>query len=79
MKMSQIGLKKGSWKPPKKSIENQILILHRLCLLRMKWRTLNAVVFKDSLEYRFQFSETGIVEDVVIEKDELHTKLLKNQ
>lgn len=69
--------KKGSWKPPKKSIENQILILHRLCLLRMKWRTLNAVVFKDSLEYRFQFSETGIVEDVVIEKRRIAHKIIE--
>ncbi|AAM67814.1 exoribonuclease II [Buchnera aphidicola] len=69
--------KKSSWKPETKSIENQILLLHRLCLLRIKWRTSNAVLFQDSLEYRFQFSETGIVEDVVIEKRRIAHKIIE--
>ncbi|AYN24795.1 exoribonuclease II [Buchnera aphidicola] len=69
--------KTGSWKPETKSIENQILLLHRLCLLRIKWRTLNAVLFKDSIEYRFQFSDTGIVEDVIIEKRRIAHKIIE--
>lgn len=69
--------KTGSWKPETKLIENQILLLHRLCLLRIKWRALNAVLFKDSLEYRFQFSDTGIVEDVVVEKRRIAHKIIE--
>lgn len=67
----------GSWKPETKLIENQILLLHRLCLLRIKWRALNSVLFKDSLEYRFQFSDTGIVEDVVVEKRRIAHKIIE--
>ncbi|QCI24906.1 exoribonuclease II [Buchnera aphidicola (Rhopalosiphum padi)] len=69
--------KTGSWKPETKLIENQILLLHRLCLLRIKWRALNSVLFKDSLEYRFQFSDTGIVEDVVVEKRRIAHKIIE--
>ncbi|QFQ32099.1 exoribonuclease II [Buchnera aphidicola] len=69
--------KKNSWKPSKKSIQNQILLLYKLCLSRIRWRKLNAVLFKDSLEYRFQFSETGIVKDVIIEKRRIAHKIIE--
>ncbi|QCI20989.1 exoribonuclease II [Buchnera aphidicola (Hyperomyzus lactucae)] len=67
----------GTWIPPKKSIEKQILLLHRLCLLRIKWRKVNAVLFKDSLEYRFHLSETGKVIDVSIEKRRIAHKIVE--
>ncbi|QCI21568.1 exoribonuclease II [Buchnera aphidicola (Hyadaphis tataricae)] len=66
----------GTWKPPTKSIENQILLLHRLCLLRMKWRSINAVLFKDSIEYRFNLSDIGKI-DVVIEKRRIAHKIIE--
>ncbi|QFQ32442.1 exoribonuclease II [Buchnera aphidicola (Aphis fabae)] len=69
--------KKGLWKPSNKSIQNQISLLHQLCLSRIKWRKLNAVLFKDSLEYRFQFSETGIVKSVVVEKRRIAHKIIE--
>ncbi|QCI18810.1 exoribonuclease II [Buchnera aphidicola] len=68
---------KGSWKPSTKSIEKQILLLYQLCLSRMKWRKLNAVLFKDSLEYRFQFSENGTVKNVVVEKRRIAHKIIE--
>ncbi|CAL4322143.1 Exoribonuclease 2 [Buchnera aphidicola (Protaphis terricola)] len=68
---------KGLWKPSNHSIENQILILYRLSLLRIKWRKLNAVLFKDTLEYRFQFSESGTVQDVIIEKRGVAHKIIE--
>ncbi|QCI18245.1 exoribonuclease II [Buchnera aphidicola (Aphis nasturtii)] len=68
---------KGLWKPSKKSIENQILLLYQLCLSRIQWRKLNAVLFKDSLEYRFQFSETGIVKNIVVEKRRIAHKIIE--
>jgi exoribonuclease-2 len=67
----------GTWIPPNKSIEKQILLLHRLCLLRIKWRKVNAVLFKDSLEYRFHLSETGKVIDVLIEKRRIAHKIVE--
>ncbi|QCI17662.1 exoribonuclease II [Buchnera aphidicola (Acyrthosiphon lactucae)] len=67
----------GTWIPPTKSIEKQILILHRLCLLRMKWRKINAVLFKDSVEYRFHLSECGNVIDVIIEKRRIAHKIIE--
>lgn len=67
----------GDWKPTKKTIENQILLLHRLCLLRIKWRKLNAVLFQDSVEYRFQFSEVGVVEDIIVEKRRIAHKIIE--
>ncbi|WAI18575.1 MAG: exoribonuclease II [Buchnera aphidicola (Acyrthosiphon caraganae)] len=69
--------KTGQWKPSTKSIEKQILILHRLCLLRIKWRKINAVLFKDSLEYRFHLSENGHIIDVVIEKRRIAHKIIE--
>lgn len=69
--------KSGTWIPPTKSIEKQILLLHRLCLLRIKWRTINAVLFKDNLEYRFHLSETGKVIDVFIEKRRIAHKIIE--
>ncbi|QCI17087.1 exoribonuclease II [Buchnera aphidicola (Aphis helianthi)] len=69
--------KKGLWKPSKKSIKNQISLLHKLCLSRIKWRKLNAVLFKDSLEYRFQFTEIGIVKNIIIEKRRIAHKIIE--
>ncbi|CAL4326327.1 exoribonuclease II [Buchnera aphidicola] len=69
--------KSGTWKPKKKSIEEQILLLYRLCLLRIKWREKNAVLFKDSLEYRFHLSDAGKVIDVFIEKRRIAHKIIE--
>ncbi|WP_425619802.1 exoribonuclease II [Buchnera aphidicola] len=69
--------KSGSWTPPTKSIQKQILILHRLCLLRIKWRQINAVLFKDRLEYRFHLSENGSVIDVLVEKRRISHKIIE--
>jgi exoribonuclease-2 len=69
--------KSGTWMPPRKSIEKQISLLHRLCLLRIKWRKANAVLFKDSLEYRFHLSEAGKVIDVLIEKRRIAHKIVE--
>lgn len=69
--------KSGSWIPPTKSIQKQILILHRLCRLRMKWRQKNAILFKDSLEYRFHLSENGNVIDILVEKRLISHKIIE--
>lgn len=69
--------KKSTWTPPKNSIENQISLLHRLCLLRIKWRQLNAVLFKESVEYRFQFSENNNIKDIIIEKRRIAHKIVE--
>ncbi|QCI15943.1 exoribonuclease II [Buchnera aphidicola] len=69
--------KSGTWTPQNKSIEKQISLLHRLCLLRIKWRKKNAVLFKDSLEYRFHFSETGKILDVFVEKRRIAHKIVE--
>ncbi|QCI25476.1 exoribonuclease II [Buchnera aphidicola (Sitobion avenae)] len=69
--------KSGTWTPPTKSIEQQILILHRLCLLRIKWRKMNAVLFKDSVEYRFHLSEYGNVIDIIIEQRRIAHKIIE--
>lgn len=69
--------KSGIWKPPNKTIENQILYLHRLCLLRIQWRLKNAVLFKDNLEYRFHFSENGKIVDIFAEKRRIAHKIVE--
>lgn len=69
--------KKGLWQPSNKSIQNQIVLLHQLCLSRIKWRKLHAVLFKDSVEYRFQFSETGMVKNVIVEKRRIAHKMIE--
>ncbi|AWH90520.1 exoribonuclease II [Buchnera aphidicola (Melanaphis sacchari)] len=69
--------KKSTWTPPKNSIENQISLLHRLCLLRIKWRQLNAILFKESVEYRFQFSENNNIKDIIIEKRRIAHKIVE--
>ncbi|QCI20405.1 exoribonuclease II [Buchnera aphidicola (Brachycaudus cardui)] len=69
--------KSGIWMPKKQSITQQILLLHRLCLLRIKWREKNAVLFKDSLEYRFNLSDNGKVIDVFIEKRRIAHKMIE--
>ncbi|QCI24342.1 exoribonuclease II [Buchnera aphidicola (Muscaphis stroyani)] len=67
----------GNWQPPTKSIETQILLLHRLCLLRIKWRSINAVIFKDNIEYRFHFSDSGKLIDVFAEKRRIAHKIIE--
>ncbi|MBZ2279257.1 RNB domain-containing ribonuclease, partial [Buchnera aphidicola] len=67
----------GIWCPPTESIKNQLLLLHHLCLIRMKWRSLHAVLFKDTAEYRFSLSETGQVLDVIIEKRRIAHKIIE--
>ncbi|QNS01963.1 MAG: exoribonuclease II [Buchnera aphidicola (Pentalonia nigronervosa)] len=69
--------KSGTWIPPTPSIEQQILLLHDLCLLRIIWREKNAVLFKDNLEYRFQLSEFGVVIDVLAEKRRIAHKIIE--
>ncbi|QIQ41854.1 MAG: exoribonuclease II [Buchnera aphidicola (Microlophium carnosum)] len=69
--------KNSTWIPPTKSIKKQILILHRLCLLRIKWRKINAVLFKDSVEYRFHLSENGKIIDVLTEKRRIAHKIIE--
>jgi len=69
--------KSGKWTPPTKSIEKQISILYRLCLLRIKWRKKNAVLFKDSVEYRFHLSENGKIIDVLVEKRRIAHKIIE--
>lgn len=69
--------KSGPWIPPTKSIENQIKRLYHLCLLRIKWRSKHAVLFKDSLEYRFHLSENGKVIDVFVEKRRIAHKIVE--
>ncbi|AHG60115.1 exoribonuclease II [Buchnera aphidicola] len=69
--------KSSTWIPKTKSIEKQILLLHRLCLLRIKWREVNAVLFKDSLEYRFHLSDEGKVIDIFIEKRRIAHKIIE--
>ncbi|CAL4321495.1 exoribonuclease II [Buchnera aphidicola] len=69
--------KSGAWIPENKSIANQIVLLHRLCLLRIKWRRLHAILFKDSIEYRFDLSETGQVLNVLVEKRRIAHKIIE--
>lgn len=69
--------KSGTWVPPTKSIAKQILILHRLCLLRIKWRKINAVLFKDSIEYRFHLSENAKIIDIIVEKRRIAHKIIE--
>ncbi|WP_422667192.1 exoribonuclease II [Buchnera aphidicola] len=69
--------KKGTWKPQNKSIEKQILLLHDLCLLRIKWRKLNAILFQDNLEYRFDLSEKGEVLNILVEKRRIAHKIIE--
>ncbi|ANZ22482.1 exoribonuclease II [Buchnera aphidicola (Diuraphis noxia)] len=67
----------GTWQPPTKSIKNQILCLHRLCLLRIKWRSKNSVLFKDNPEYRFNLSENGNILDIFIDKRRIAHKIVE--
>lgn len=69
--------KLGVWSPLNDSIARQIILLYKLCLLRMKWRENNAVLFKDSSEYRFNFSEKGEVLDITIEKRRIAHKIIE--
>ncbi|MBK4764922.1 MAG: exoribonuclease II [Pantoea sp. Brub] len=57
----------GNWKPDNCIIEEQIYLLYRLCLLRIKWRKKYALIFKDKLDYRFIISKKGEVLNIIAE------------
>jgi exoribonuclease-2 len=39
------------------NIQKQLLLLHKLCLSRMKWREKNALIFPERTEYKFHLSK----------------------
>lgn len=69
--------KKGTWKPKSKKISDQLLLLKSLYRKRYQWRKENALVFKDRLEYRFQFNDFGSVTDVVVETRRIAHKIIE--
>jgi len=69
--------KKGTWKPKNKRIANQLLLLRSFYKIRYQWRKENTSVFKDRLEYRFQFDEFGTVINVAIEYRNIAHKIIE--
>ncbi|QTM69266.1 exoribonuclease II [Buchnera aphidicola (Hormaphis cornu)] len=57
----------GTWKPQNKKIANQLLLLRSLYKKRFKWRQEHTLIFKNKLEYRFQFNDSGKVIDIISE------------
>ncbi|MGP3591783.1 exoribonuclease II [Vagococcus sp. WN89Y] len=57
----------GEWTPDNEAIAAQIRLLHRVSLLRARWRETHALVFKDRPDYRFVLGEKGEVLDIVAE------------
>ncbi|EFL91469.1 ribonuclease II [Candidatus Regiella insecticola LSR1] len=68
---------KGSWQPQNSSIAEQILLLHRVCNARNKWREQNALVFKDRSDYRFLLSEQGEVLDIIVEQRRIANRIVE--
>lgn len=69
--------KSGDWQPASEAIAGQILLLHRLCLARCKWRLNHAIVFKDRPDYRFLLNEQREVLDIVAEKRRIANRIVE--
>ncbi|VFP79183.1 exoribonuclease II [Buchnera aphidicola] len=69
--------KKGNWRPDNEKIEQQILLLKKIYIIRNLWRKKNALVFKDRLEYRFNISKEWEILNISIEKRRIAHKIIE--
>ncbi|BBI01221.1 exoribonuclease 2 [Buchnera aphidicola (Nipponaphis monzeni)] len=51
----------GTWKPQSNVIANQIFLLQSLYKVRRQWRKKHTLIYKEKLEYKFNFSKNGEV------------------
>ncbi|PPI88821.1 exoribonuclease II [Candidatus Pantoea edessiphila] len=67
----------GTWKPTDVKIANQILLLYRLCLIRIKWRQNYALVFQGRPDYRFLIGDKGEVLEVIAEQRRIANHIIE--
>ncbi|PPI88155.1 exoribonuclease II [Candidatus Pantoea edessiphila] len=58
----------GTWQPMNINIANQIRLLYRLCLIRIKWRKNYALIFQDRPDYKFLIGNRGEILEIISEK-----------
>ncbi|QHB17906.1 exoribonuclease II [Mannheimia pernigra] len=57
----------NAWQPTSEKTKQQIDWLHQFTQARIKWRTNNALLFKEQGDYAFELNEDGSVKDIHIE------------
>ncbi|MXP50949.1 exoribonuclease II [Pantoea sp. SoEX] len=57
----------GTWKPSDFKIAKQLRLLHRLYLIRNRWRKNYALVFQNRPDYRFLIGDKGEVLKIIVE------------
>ncbi|XBC37889.1 MAG: exoribonuclease II [Buchnera aphidicola (Meitanaphis microgallis)] len=68
---------RGTWCPESDSIANQLLLLRKLCHLRIQWRKNFALLFNDRLEYSFKLSNTFKVLEIYVEPRRIANKIVE--
>ncbi|WP_343153932.1 exoribonuclease II [Buchnera aphidicola (Mindarus keteleerifoliae)] len=67
----------GNWKPNNFSIKKQLILLKKFCLLRIKWRKKNALIFKERPEYRFQIDPKGKIINIYTEPRKIGNRIVE--
>ncbi|MXP56197.1 exoribonuclease II [Pantoea sp. Mhis] len=67
----------GNWQPENHIVAEQIILLHRLCLIRSKWRQHYALVFKDRPDYSFVIGKQGEVLDILVEPRRIANRVIE--
>ncbi|WP_343192782.1 exoribonuclease II [Buchnera aphidicola (Taiwanaphis decaspermi)] len=67
----------GSWKPKNENIKKQIKIFYEFCNVRFLWRKRNALIFKNTLEYRFQLNDKYEVLGINIESRRIAHRIVE--
>ncbi|QCI27180.1 exoribonuclease II [Buchnera aphidicola] len=67
----------GIWKPDNNKIINQINLLYKLCNRRILWRKKNALIFKDTLEYKFHLSDNYDIIKISVEYRNIAHKMIE--
>ncbi|CAL4320825.1 exoribonuclease II [Buchnera aphidicola] len=69
--------KKKSWISDDIAVQEQLLLLHKLCLSRMKWRKENALIFPERKEYKFHLSKKCEVLKISIDHRRIAHKIVE--
>jgi len=68
---------KGDWQPANQQLADALKTLQTFAAVRLAWRHDNALVFKDSPDYRFVLDDEGKVVDIVTEERRVAHKMVE--
>ena len=67
----------NAWQPESDEVKQQIDWLHQFTQARIQWRAKNALLFKESGDYKFELAEDGEVKDIHVEYRRIANQIIE--